>query len=113
MQLTHEDWYTSRKETASTAAQDCGTGPAMKAWRWPGVLASLFLASTGYVVLGGAFEWPSGHESQTRITAVAVGDAPLNQSVSVNPETVSDYFPAAYPNRGRDGDGNVMTYEHD
>jgi len=26
---------------------------------------------------------------------------------------VMDYFPSGYVNRGRDGDGNVMTYEHD
>ncbi len=25
----------------------------------------------------------------------------------------TDYFPSGYVNRGRDGDGNVMTYEHD
>ena len=57
-----------------------------------GILVLLFLASVGYFVFGGA---------------------PRNERASSAPVAPSDYFPATYGNRGRDGDGNVMTYEHD
>jgi hypothetical protein len=68
MQLTHGEW----KEFASTAPRHDGMGAMLQAVTKPGrrrgILASLFLASAGYVVFGGSFEWPSAPEPA--VTAV-------------------------------------------
>jgi hypothetical protein len=41
------------------------------------------------------------------------GGGSLREEASSSAAEPTDYFPAGYVNRGRDGDGNVMTYEHD
>jgi hypothetical protein len=83
-----------------------------------GILVLLFLASVGYFVLSGAFNMVSSPKAETSKAALAArpadaGGAARNETASSVPATPPDYFPAGYVNRGRDGDGNVMTYEHD
>lgn len=85
-----------------------------------GVLVLLFLASVAYVTLGGALtlEASPAPNRETSKAEVAVmhsvaGGASAAQGAPAGSATVSEYFPAGYVNRGRDGDGNVMTYEHD
>lgn len=62
MQLTHGEWT----EFASTVPRHDGIGAMLQAvvktGRRRGILASLLLASAGYVVFGGTFEWPSAPE---------------------------------------------------
>lgn len=93
---------------------------AMKAWAALGILMLLFLASLAYGAFGGTFAFEASPipESETSIASVPattgdVGGAPINEKASSGSVQTTEYFPAAYPNRGRDGDGNVMTYEHD
>ncbi len=140
MQLTHGEGHRSINEITSIGAS-ATLNAAMKAWaglgslislflaslnkfgmKWAGlgILILLFLASLAYVGVGGTFALKASPipESETSIAAVTVervaaSGAPIEQRVSGSSATPSYYFPAAYPNRGRDGDANVMTYEHD
>jgi hypothetical protein len=84
------------------------------------VLVLLFLASLGYVAFGGPFALEASPlpEPETSIAGAAVitadaGGARRNARIPASTAQAADYFPAAYSNRGRDSDGNVMTYEHD
>lgn len=125
MQSTNDwtEWkrFFSTKEDASTATRRDGIRATCKAamgTAGSGVFLLLFLASVGYLVFGGAYEVVSAPKAEASITRVAAkpadaGGAPRNEKASSGPATSSDYFPAGYVNRGRDGDGNVMTYEHD
>lgn len=82
-------------------------------------LVLLFLAVAGYFVFGGRYETTSTPELKSSISAFGVGPAqagdaqPNASKISSGHATGSDYFPSAYPDRGRYGEGNVMTYEHD
>ena len=83
-----------------------------------GILVLLFLASVGCIVFSGAYDVVSAPRAETSMAAVAAkpadtGGDSRNEEAQRGPATPSDYFPAGYVNRGRDGDGNVMTYEHD
>lgn len=123
MQSKHGKRYMSVKEIAWAARRREGIRAtlkaAMEAWAEPaGILILLFLASLVYVASGGTYEVVSALEAKTSIAAPAAkpadaGGAPRNEKASSGPAKPSDYFPAGYVNRGRDGDGNVMTYEHD
>ena len=44
---------------------------------------------------------------------VATTASPVSTAAAAPSRASFDYFPANYVNQGRDGDGNVMTYEHD
>jgi len=82
------------------------------------VLVLLFAASVVYVLFGGAFAetWALDVDTSTKVLVAdpaKVGSVPLKEKISGKSAEVTDYFPAAYPKRGRDGDGNVKTYEHD
>lgn len=82
------------------------------------VLVLLFLASAVYVVFGGTYEVTAAPEAGPSIAALApkpadFGGSARNANESSANANAPDYFPAGYVNRGRDGDGNVMTYEHD
>jgi hypothetical protein len=125
MQLSNDGKrYSSMMEIASAAEPRNGMRAsrktAMGAWTGTGILLLLFLASVMYVVFGGAFE-PNASpisKAEARITAIApkpadVGGASLRKDASGSAAEPTDYFPAGYVNQGRDGDGNVMTYEHD
>ena len=102
-----------RREAMHTTPQTAMTGGAGFA-----VLLMLFLASTAYVVFGGTYEAASSPEAAISVAAAvlepadAVGPSRM-QNASGRSAEPTDYFPAGYVNRGRDGDGNVMTYEHD
>lgn len=78
------------------------------------------LASLAYIAFGGtlALEASPIPEPKTSRAEVAVitadtGRAPRNEKASGSPAKAPDYFPAGYDKRGRESDGNVMTYEHD
>lgn len=90
---------------------------AMTGWTGSVILVTLFLASAAYVVFGGAYEVASSPEAAISIVAVALepangGRASRTQSASGSSAEPTDYFPADYVARGREGDGNVETYEH-
>jgi hypothetical protein len=52
-------------------------------------------------------------EAQASFTSATSEPANASSTApSISMVQPADYFPAAYPSRGRDGDGNVMTYEH-
>ena len=102
-----------RREAIRATLKTAMTGGAGR-----GILVLLFLASVGYFVLSGAYNVVASPKAETSMAAVAAkpadaGGAPRNEKASSVPATSSDYFPAGYVNRGRDGDGNVVTYEHD
>ena len=86
----------------------------------PGVLALLFLPTLAYAATGEAFaldaslaaEWESPIAEAANITADA-GGVPLRENALGAIAASADYFAAGYSNLGRDGDGNVTTYEHD
>jgi hypothetical protein len=114
--------YIKMRQIVSTAARRERIRATLKAAMTGGtglhILVLLLLASVGYVVFGGAYEAMSAPKAETSVAAVAAkpadaGGASRNQKASSGPATPSDYFPAGYVNRGRHGDGNVMTYEHD
>ena len=71
--------YVSVIASASTTGQREGMGTtlrtAMAAWAGAGILILLFLASLGYVVLGGAFEPSAGSEPEAQIAKFAVEPA--------------------------------------
>ena len=71
-----------------------------------------------YIVFGGTYEVAAAPEAETSIAAIAseladAGAARRNEKASGSYAESNDYFPAGYVNRGRDGDGNVVTYDHD
>jgi hypothetical protein len=124
MKSTDKRRYFTSKGIASTARRREGLGAvlkaAMEAWAGAGVLALLFLASSAYVAFGGAFALEASPipETETSISGAAaqpagVSGARHDEKISVSSVNPADYFPAAYVNHGRSGDGNVMTYEHD
>lgn len=90
----------------------------MTGWTGSVILVTLFLASAAYVVFGGAYEMASSPEAAISIVAVALepangGRASRTQYAFGSSAEPTDYFPAGYVARGREGDGNVTTYEHD
>jgi len=115
-----EHTYEELNAIAMTVARRDGLTAAPKATMIGraafGVPTALFLASLVYALSGGTFavdvsplsEAHASIASATLETANASSTAP-----SISMVQPADYFPAAYPNRGRDGEGNVMTYEHD
>lgn len=123
MQSTHGKRYMSMKEFASAARRREGVRAtlkaAMEAWATrPGILVLLLFASSVYVAFGGMLEVVSVPKAEVSIAAVAakpvdVGGGLRSEKILSGSAKASDYFPAGYVNRGRDGDGNVMTYEHD
>lgn len=83
-----------------------------------GILVVLFLACLTFVVFGCSRDEPLALGPQTSVPAVAakaviVGGASRTTKGSGSSAEPTDYFPSGYVNRGADGDGNVMTYEHD
>ena len=125
MQSTDEGTrYHKLKQTASTAGQReperATREPSMKAWTAPGLLILLFLASLAYVAFGGtlALEASPAPDPGTSMAEVAVVTADASGALRREQPAGSsaqpaDYFPSSYVNRGREGDGNVTTYEHD
>jgi len=120
MQYTQEEW----NEIALTVARNEEAGATAQAtmadWAGFALLMVLFLASTLYVVFGGAFALEASPLPGAQIPAAVVAPDSAHASraarigiASIHPAQPADYFPAAYPNRGRDGEGNVVTYEHD
>jgi Na+-transporting methylmalonyl-CoA/oxaloacetate decarboxylase gamma subunit len=82
------------------------------------VLVLLFLASLGYVVFGGAVEMEPSPEAKIAIAAAAAKPAdtrrsPRYEQVAGASVAATDHAPVTYADRVGDGDGNVMTYEHD
>jgi hypothetical protein len=126
--INEEQQHMSTKDIASTARQREGMRPtlkaAMKAWAESGIFVLLFvllfLASMAYAVFGGqpaleASPAPGMEISMAEpliITADA-GEAARAKIPSGSFTAPANYFPSGYVNAGRDGDGNVMTYEHD
>jgi hypothetical protein len=92
---------------------------AMTGWAGLAALVVVFFAAAGYFVFGTRYEKTSTAEIKSSVFAFVVAPAlagnaqPDANEMSSGDSTGPDYFPSAYPNRGRDGDGNVMTYEHD
>jgi hypothetical protein len=84
------------------------------------ILVLLFLASLAYVAFGGKFALetsplPDAADSTAEVsvtTAAASGALGKEKAPNLSAQA-SGYFPAAYPNRGRDGAGNILSYEHD
>ena len=112
MQSTNEAKPRERKDATSKDAITRGAGLV--------VLALLFAASLGYVALGGAFALEASPLAEPEVSiaklaliAANAGGARRDETVSGSRAQPADYVPAGYGNPGRDGDGNVMTYEHD
>lgn len=116
--------YDKLKQTASTAAQReperTTREHPMKVWTAPGILLLLFLASLAYVAFGGtlALEASPAPDPGTSMAEVAVVTADASgalrrEQTAGSSAQPADYFPSGYVNRGRDGDGNVTSYEHD
>jgi len=122
MQSPHLQHFMNTKEIGSTAGEHAGMRATRKAaigaWSWLSVLVLVFLASIVYVAFGGALDPSLGTEPETLHFAATAeptgaGSAAHEKKASNSSDASTDYFPAGYVNRGRDGDGNVMTYEHD
>lgn len=81
------------------------------------VLPLLLVAALVFLAFGDALETSWTAEAQARGAAIAATPAraglTLRDEASGGSTGPAGYFPAAYVSRGRDGDGNVMTYEHD
>ncbi len=114
--------YTSIKHIAPAERRSEGTDgtlkAAMKAWTGAVILLLLFVASLEYVVFGGAYAVESAPEVITSNSALAekpadVGSPAPSENQSDRSAQPAGYFPSAYPDRGREGEGNVATYEHD
>jgi hypothetical protein len=56
---------------------------------------------------------PKPLHSASAVGPAGAGTAPHEKTISDGTPARTEYFPAGYVNRGRDDDGNVMTYEHD
>ena len=83
-----------------------------------GILVVLFLACLTFVVFGCSRDEPLALGPQTSVPAVETkaviaGGASRTTKGSGNSAEPTGYFPSGYVNRGADGDGNVMTYEHE
>lgn len=124
MQSKHAERYMSTKDIATTARRRGGIHATLKAataaWAGPGILILLFLASLAYIAVGGtlALEASPVPEPETSIAEAALmtadaGGSLRRENLSAGSVTATDYFPSGYVNRGRDAEGNVMTYEHD
>jgi hypothetical protein len=122
MQSNHGERYLGMNAIAAPARRRKGMGARFTAAMTGGaglvVLVLLFLASFAYVVFGGAFAESSAVEVETQIAAVAaepagVGDAAHDKKVSSAYAEAPVYSPPTPVSGGHDGDGNVMTYEHD
>ncbi len=80
--------------------------------------AGLALAGIAYVLFAPTVAVPPGSPvSAAAATEGArrteAGTPAPREGAATLPRASLDYFPANYVNQGRDGDGNVMTYEHD
>jgi hypothetical protein len=122
MQSNHGNRDMSRKQNASKAAlhQEMHAPKDAVLAEKAGLVALilLFLASMGFVVFGGAFEVAAAPDAQTRVVTIAgkpagAGTPARSENAPGSAAPPAGYFPADYPNRGRGGDGNVKTYEHD
>lgn len=122
MQSKHGERYMRMNAIAAPAGRREGMGPWLTAAMTGGaglvVVVLLFLASFAYVVFGGVFAESSAIEAETQIAAVAAepadaGGASREEKVLSAYAGASDYSPSASGSGGHDGDGNVMTYEHD
>jgi hypothetical protein len=112
--------YAELNEIVAAAARYDGTRVAPMSTGAAGkviwVPMALLLASLVYVLFGGAFAIEASPLSEAQASIASATLEPANvgrAATSISMVQPADYFPAAYPNRGRDGDGNVMTYEHD
>jgi hypothetical protein len=108
--------FFSMKENATPATRRDRPHASITGGTVFGVLVLLFLASVIYLVFQGGFDAVSSPRAKSPAVAAKpadAGGAQRNESASGGPAASPDYFPAGYVNRGRDGDGNVMTYEHD
>ena len=114
--------YKSMKEIASTAGRrEWGRAAPQAAMTGGAVFAIfllLFLASTAYVVFGGTYELASSPEAAISVAAAVLepadgGGAARKHDAYASSAEPTDCFPAGYVDRGRNGDGNVMTYAHD
>ena len=92
--------------------------PPMWAWAGHGIVILMFLATCAYVAFGRTLKASSALHAEALLSTVAgraaaAGVASRNEEVLGSSPEPTDYFPAGYVNQGRDGDGNVNTYEHD
>jgi hypothetical protein len=85
-----------------------------------GILVLLFLASLAYVAFGGKFALEASplpgaatSMAEVPVTTADASGALGKEKVSFRSAQPAGYFPADYPGRGRDGAGNIMSYEHD
>jgi len=115
--------FIGRERVASTAARREADGTlkaAMNGGAGLVALVLLFLASAAYVVFGGAFatETASAPEAPGPVATAAVTPE-VAQRAPRREQAASDSSGSVPPaslvflDRGDDGDGNVMTYEHD
>jgi hypothetical protein len=80
--------------------------------------ACLGLAGILFVLLAPADLAPTGSPVSSAAATEAThrteaGTPALREGAATPSRASNDYFPANYVNQGRDGDGNVKTYEHD
>jgi hypothetical protein len=122
MQTTRGNRYMSMKQIASAETRREEMRAPLKAAITGEtglvVLVLLLLVSVGYVVFGGAFGVASAPKAQSQMAALAAepadaGAVARSEKTAGSSAAPADYFPADYPNRGHDGDGNVTNYEHD
>lgn len=124
MKSIHAERNMSMKHIASAARRREGMNAtrkaALAAWAGPGILIVLLVAALVYVALGGTLALeaspasePDTSKVEAAVIAARAAGAPRREFLSNNSADPTDYFPSGYVNRGRDGDGNVMTYEHD
>ena len=73
-------------------------------------IAYALLASTDIVTTRSAVSVAAATELTHRSEA---GTPARDEAAGTLSRASLDYFPANYVNQARDGDGNVMTYEHD
>lgn len=82
------------------------------------VLPVLLVAGVVFLAFGDTLEASWAIEAETRIVALAATPAHAGvrlpgMDAARSSAEPTDYFPAGYVDRGRVGEGNVMTYEHD
>jgi len=106
-------------ETRRAAAEVAAPAPAGETGLEAKLLyVCLVLAGMGYALFLLKDVVPTGSPvssaAATEATRRTEAGTPAPREVAATPARASpDYFPAGYENQGRDGDGNVMTYEHD
>ncbi|MGP1676429.1 MAG: hypothetical protein ACTS6J_04645 [Burkholderiales bacterium] len=88
------------------------------AWAGPAGLALLFLAGLAYAAVDSASQTESVVVAKISTAATVAssadyGGAARKEQASGGFAQPADSYPAGYVSRGHDGDGNVMTYEHD